>query len=155
MGDQPVPHDKSSHRNLDPVDRPVDRRAHRRPPTEVPPPTREGPQTQAPPTGPEVSGRAILPAAVRPCHDRPLPQGQDPQGGGRQVLVVRGRKATDPPPPVHGAQGLAAPDQAVVEGHREGTLVETPKSPLRQMAVEGKVYGDGFGFPGKYKGWVH
>ena len=48
------------------------------------------------------------------CQAMPLSvhasQGQDPQGGGCQVLVVRGRKGTDPPPPVHGVQGLAAPD---------------------------------------------
>ena len=45
------------------------------------------------------------------------------------MLVVRGRKATDPPPPFHGVQGLVAPDQEAVEGHREGAWVETPKSP--------------------------
>ena len=71
------------------------------------------------------------------------------------MLVVQGRKATDPPPPFHGVQGLVAPDQEAAEGHREGAWVETPKSPLRQVAVEGEVHRSGFGLFGKYQGRVH
>ena len=40
------------------------------------------------------------------------------------MLVVRGRKATDPLPLVYGVQGMAATDLKDVEGHREGTRVE-------------------------------
>ena len=57
------------------------------------------------------------------------------------MLVVRGRKETDPPPPVYGAQGLGAPDQEAVEGHMEGPRVETPQGPLGQAVMEGKVHG--------------
>ena len=51
------------------------------------------------------------------------------------MLVVRGRKAAGPPPDIHGVQGLVTPDQEVVEGHREGARVGTPKGPLGQAAV--------------------
>ena len=59
--------------------------------------------------------------------------------------MVRRRKETDPPPLVHGVQGLAAPDHEVVEGYRESVRVETPKGPLGQVAVEGENHGSGFG----------
>ena len=43
------------------------------------------------------------------------------------MLVVRGRKETDLPPPLHGVQGLA-PDREAVEGRREG-LWKHPRAP--------------------------
>ena len=55
--------------------------------------------------------------------------------------MVRGRKAADPPPPLHRVQGLAAPDQEVMEGHREDSRAEASKGALRQVAVEGEVCG--------------
>ena len=51
-------------------------------------------------------------------------------GGRRSMLVVRGRKETDPPPPFYGVQGVGAPDQEAVERHREGPWVEAPQGPL-------------------------
>ena len=39
---------------------------------------------------------------------QPIPERQDSQDGRWQVLVVRGRKAADPPPVVHGVSGLEA-----------------------------------------------
>ena len=90
------------------------------------------------------------------CRATPLsaaPQGQTPQGGGRQVLVVRGRKETNPPPPVHRVQGLAPPaDHEAVEGYRVGVRVETPKGPLGQVALEGEGHGGGFGIPKGHQG---
>ena len=41
-------------------------------------------------------------------------------------------------------------DQEVVEGCREGSWVEAPEIPLGQAAVEGEVYGGGFGFSGRH-----
>ena len=64
----------------------------------------------------------------------PMPQGQDPQVGGRQVLMVRGRTETDPLSPVHRVQGLAPLDYEAVEGDREGVRVGRPKS-LGQVAL--------------------
>ena len=55
------------------------------------------------------------------------------------MLVVPGRKETDPPPPVYGVQGMGTPDQEVVEGHREGPGVETFQSPFGQVVVEGDL----------------
>ena len=72
----------------------------------------------------------MLPASVRPRGGRPIPEGQDPKGGGRQVLVVRGRKAADLPSPVYGVQGLVPSDYKAMEGHREGPQVEVSKGPL-------------------------
>ena len=68
------------------------------------------------------------------------------------MLVVRGRKTTDPPPPFHGVQGLAASNQEAVEGHRVGTRVEKPKSPLWQVDVEGEVHRGSAGLPWKHQG---
>ena len=70
-------------------------------------------------------------------------------------MVVRGRKAADPPPSLHGVQGLATSDQEVVEGDREGSGVEAPEGSIWQVAVEGKVYGGGFGFSKEHQGGLH
>ena len=43
--------------------------------------------------------------------------------------------------------GLVAPGQGAMGGGREGARVEEPKGPLGQVAVEGEVYGGGFGIP--------
>ena len=45
------------------------------------------------------------------------------------MLVVRGKKETNPSPPVYGVQGMGTPNQKVVEGHREGSGVETSQTP--------------------------
>ena len=37
--------------------------------------------------------------------------------------------------------GLTPADMAVVEGHKEGLRVETPKGPLGQVALEGDGHG--------------
>ena len=71
------------------------------------------------------------------------------------MLVVRGRKETDSPPPLHGVQGVGAPDQEVVEGHRESPWVEAPQGPHGQVAMEGEVHRGGSGFLGQHKGGVH
>ena len=54
-------------------------------------------------------------------------------------MVVLGRKTTDPQPPVYGVQDLAAPDQEVAEGYREGARMEASEGPLGQMAIEGEA----------------
>ena len=59
-------------------------------------------------------------------------------------MVVRGREEADPLP-FHSAQGMGAPDQENVEGHKEGAWVETSKSPLGQVAVGGEIHRGGFG----------
>ena len=59
------------------------------------------------------------------------------------MLVVRGTKATDPPPPIYGLQGLAPPDH------------KAPKGPLHLVTVEGEGCGAGPGLLGKYQGGVH
>ena len=79
----------------------MDEGLFRKPRKEVPAPSKGGPETQTPPQDAEVSREQVLPAPDRPRGDRPLPEGQDPQGGGRLVLVVRGRKATGPLPPLY------------------------------------------------------
>ena len=71
------------------------------------------------------------------------------------MLVVWGRKTADPPPPLHGVQGLAAPDQETVERNREGTWVGASEGPLGQVALEGEVHGGGFSFLKEYQGRVH
>ena len=70
------------------------------------------------------------------------------------MLVVWG-EAIDPPPPLHGVQGLATSDQEVVGGYLEGPRVEAPEGSIWQVAVEGKVYSGGFGFSGKHQGRVY
>ena len=57
------------------------------------------------------------------------------------MLVVRGRKAVDPPSPFHRVQGLVAQDhdQEVVENHREAHGWKYPRAPRS---------GDCFGFLG-------
>lgn len=59
-----------------------------------------------------------------------------------------GGKQQTRPPSLHGVQGLATSDREVVEGHWEGPRAEAPEGPIWQGAVEGKVYGGGFGFSG-------
>ena len=49
-------------------------------------------------------------------------------------------KVVDPLPPVYGVQGMASPDQEDMEGYREGSQVETSKSPLCYVTVEGEVH---------------
>ena len=154
MGDQPVPHDEDGHRDPGPVDRPVDCRPYRGPPTKAPASIGEGSQAQVPSTSAKVGDRAALPAAVGSCRYRPILQGQDPQGGGRQVLVVRGRKEIDPTPPIHRVQGLAPPDHEAMEGHREGVRVESPKGPLSQVALEEEGHGGGVKVPAGHQGGV-
>ena len=68
--------------------------------------------------------------------------------------MVRGRKETDLPRPVHKVQGLAASDHEVVEGYREGVRVESPKGPLGQMALE-EGQGGGFKVPEGHRSGVH
>ena len=41
------------------------------------------------------------------------------------MLVVRGRKEADPPPPLYGVPGADAPDQEAMEGYRVRAGVET------------------------------
>ena len=65
MGDQPVAHDKSGHRGLQPISRRVDEGPIRKPRKEVPTASREGLKTQAPPRDAEVSREQILPAPDR------------------------------------------------------------------------------------------
>ena len=67
------------------------------------------------------------------------------------MLVVRGRKETNPPPPVYGVQGMGTPDQEVVEGHREGPGVEASQNPVGQVVMEGEVYRGGFEFLGQHE----
>ena len=55
------------------------------------------------------------------------------------MLVVWGRKEIGPSPPVYRVQGLASSDHEAVEGYREGVRVETPKSPLSQVAWKEKA----------------
>ena len=71
------------------------------------------------------------------------------------MLVVRGRKAADLPPPVYGVLSLAAADSAAMEGYREGLRVEIPRGPLGQVAVEGEAYGGHVGFSGRHEGGAH
>ena len=71
------------------------------------------------------------------------------------MLVVQGRKATGPPPPLYRVQGLAAADAEDVEGDREGPRVEESEGPGYEMAVGGEVHGGGFGDAEGHKGWVH
>ena len=55
------------------------------------------------------------------------------------MLVVRGRKATDPPPSLRRVPGLAAPNQKVVGKYREGMRVDAPKAPLGLVAWKEKA----------------
>ena len=71
------------------------------------------------------------------------------------MLVVRGRKETDPPPHFYGVQGMDTPDQEVVEGHREGSGVETSQGPFGQVVMEGEVHRGGFGFLGQHESGVY
>ena len=47
--------------------------------------------------------------------------------------MVWERKETDPPPSLHGVQGLDAPDQEAMGGRREGSRVEAPQGTLGQV----------------------
>ena len=71
------------------------------------------------------------------------------------MLVVRGKKETNPSPPVYGVQGMGTPNQEVVEGHREGPGVETPQSPFGQVAMEGEIHRGGFGLLGQHESGVY
>ena len=73
----------------------------------------------------------------------------------REIHTTRGRKGTDPPPPFYGVQGVGAPDQKAVEGHREGQWVEAPQGTLGEVAVQGEVYEGGVGFPRQYEGELY
>ena len=75
-------------------------------------------------------------------------EGQSPQDRRRQLLVVRGRKEADSPPPLHGVPGVAPADQAIIERRREGLWVEAPKSPFGQETLEGQGHRGGAGFLG-------
>ena len=66
-----------------------------------------------------------------------------------------GEERTDPPSPFYRVQGLDAPDQEVMERHRESPRVKASKGPLGQVAVEREVDRGGTGFPGKHQGRVH
>ena len=118
--------------------------------TKIPPPFRKGTQARAPSTDAKVGGRTVLSAAVGPRRYRPIPQGQDPQGGGRQVLVMQGRKETDPSPPFCGVQGLAPSDQRAVEGDRKH-----PRAPLAEGPLGGEGHGGGFEVPEGHQGGVY
>ena len=61
------------------------------------------------------------------------------------TTVVWERKEIDPPPSLHGVQGLDAPDQEAMGGRREGSRVEAPQGTLGQVAVEGEICGGSFG----------
>ena len=54
-------------------------------------------------------------------------------------MVVRGRKAADPPPPLNGMPGLGAPDQKAMEGYREGMRVEKPKGTSVKRLCKGEA----------------
>ena len=71
------------------------------------------------------------------------------------MLVVRGRKETDPSPPVYGMQGMGTQNQEVVEGHREGPGVETFQSPFGQVAMEGEVHRGSSGLFGQHESGVY
>ena len=71
------------------------------------------------------------------------------------MLVVWGRKETDPAPPVYGVQGMDTPNQEVVEGHREGPGVETPQSPFSQVAMKGEVHRSSLGLLGKHESGMY
>ena len=120
-----------------------------------PPPPGEGPQTEAPSPDTKVGCQPFLPADVRACRSRPIPKGQDRQNGRRQVLVVRKWEATIPPLSLYRMPGVDAPDQNFVEGYREGVRVAISKGPLGQVALEGKFYGSGVGFPWGQQCWMH
>ena len=45
------------------------------------------------------------------------------------MLVERGRKETDPPPPVYGVQGMGTPDQEAVEGLGKAQGWRHPRAP--------------------------
>ena len=71
------------------------------------------------------------------------------------MLVVRGKKETNPSPPVYGVQGMGTPIQKVVEGHTEGSGVETSQTPFGQVAMKGEVHRGGFGLLGQHESGVH
>ena len=75
--------------------------------------------------------------------------------GSADTATAWGRKATDLPPPFHRVQGLASSNQDALEGHWEGTRVETPESPIWQVAVEREVHRGSAGLPRKHQGRVH
>ena len=68
------------------------------------------------------------------------------------MLVVRGKKETNPSPRV---QGMGTPNQKVVEGHMEGPGVETSQSPFGQVAMEGEIHRGGFGLLGQHESGVY
>ena len=71
------------------------------------------------------------------------------------MLVVRGRKEADPPPPLHRVQSLAPTDRKAMEVYMEGVRVEAPKSPLCQVALEGEGHRSGLEALEGYQGRVH
>ena len=71
------------------------------------------------------------------------------------MLVVWGRKETDPSPPVYGVKGMDTPNQEVVEGHREGPGVVTPQSPFGQVVMEGEVHRGGLGLLGQHESGMY
>ena len=54
------------------------------------------------------------------------------------MLVVRGRKATDPLSPFHRVQGLATTDTENMEGDREGPRVKHPRTPAMKRVCKEK-----------------
>ena len=50
---------------------------------------------------------------------------------------------------------MGTPNQKVVEGHREGSGVETSQTPFGQVAMEGEVHRGGFGLLGQHESGVY
>ena len=59
------------------------------------------------------------------------------------MLVVRGRKSTDPPPPFHEMQGLGTQIKKLWKDIGKVHRWEHLRVPLGQVAVEGEVHRGG------------
>ena len=68
------------------------------------------------------------------------------------MLVVRGRKETDPLPSFSECKAWLP---QTMEGNTKGTRVEASEGAGYEVIVEGEIHGGSFGGPERHKDWVH